>query len=173
LRYQAIRQRNEPNFRIKSVYLVFVLQALLAWFISLPLSVATQSKNPLNNLDFIGIALWILGMSYQVIGDAQLAKFKSKPENKGKVLASGVWKYTRLPNYFGESVVWWGFYLMALGAGAPLWLVTSPLLINFLLVKVSGVPMWEQDIAERRPAYRDYILSTSAFIPRPPRRLSP
>lgn len=164
LRYQAIRQRNEPNFRIKSVYLVFVLQALLAWFISLPLSVATQSENPLNNLDFIGIALWILGMSFQVIGDAQLARFKSKPENKGKVLASGVWKYTRHPNYFGESCIWFAYGLIAAGAGVW-WTMISPIFMTYLLVKVTGAALLEADISDRRPGYKKYIQNTSRFIP--------
>lgn len=164
LRYQAIRQRNEPNFRIKSIYLVFILQAVLAWIISLPLYVATQSENPLNIFDFMGIALWIVGMCFQVIGDAQLARFKSKPENKGKVLAVGVWRYTRHPNYFGESCIWFGYGLIAAGAGIW-WVMISPILMTYLLVQVTGAALLELNISDRRPDYKKYIQNTSPFIP--------
>ena len=172
-RYQAIRGRNQPHYEIKSLIIVFALQALLAWWIALPILPVLKSPQPWSWLDSLGAVVFIVGLIMETIADAQMARFKAKPKGKDAVLNSGLWRYSRHPHYFGESVVWWGFYLMALGAGAPLWLVTSPLLINFLLVKVSGVPLLEQDIAERRPAYRDYILKTSSFIPRPPRSLSP
>ena len=112
LRYQAIRKRNEPNFRIKSFYLVFLLQAVLAWIISLPLYVSIQSETPLNLFDFLGVGLWIIGMTFEVIGDLQLARFKSNPKNKSKVLREGVWRYTRHPNYFGESCIWFAYGLI-------------------------------------------------------------
>ena len=172
-RYQAIRARNQPNYELKSLVIVFALQALLAWWIALPILPVLKSSQPWGWLDSLGATIFITGLILETMADAQMARFKAQPKGKDAVLNTGLWRYSRHPNYFGESVVWWGFYLMALGAGAPLWLVTSPLLINFLLVKVSGVPMLEQDIAERRPAYRDYILSTSSFIPRPPRSLLP
>lgn len=172
-RYQAIRARNQPNYELKSLVIVFALQALLAWWIALPILPVLKSSQPWGWLDSLGATVFITGLILETMADAQMARFKAQPKGKDAVLNTGLWRYSRHPNYFGESVVWWGFYLMALGAGAPLWLVSSPLLINFLLVKVSGVPMLEQDIAERRPAYRDYILSTSSFIPRPPRSLSP
>ena len=172
-RYQAIRARNQPNYELKSLVIVFALQALLAWWIALPILPVLKSSQPWGWLDSLGATVFITGLILETMADAQMARFKAQPKGKDAVLNTGLWRYSRHPNYFGESVVWWGFYLMALGAGAPLWLVTSPLLINFLLVKVSGVPMLEQDIAERRPAYRDYILSTSSFIPRPPRSLLP
>lgn len=172
-RYQAIRARNQPNYELKSLVIVFALQALLAWWIALPILPVLKSSQPWGWLDSLGATIFITGLILETMADAQMARFKAQPKGKDAVLNTGLWRYSRHPNYFGESVVWWGFYLMALGAGAPLWLVSSPLLINFLLVKVSGVPMLEQDIAERRPAYRDYILSTSSFIPRPPRSLLP
>lgn len=172
-RYQAIRARNQPNYELKSLVIVFALQALLAWWIALPILPVLKSSQPWGWLDSLGATVFITGLILETMADAQMARFKAQPKGKDAVLNTGLWRYSRHPNYFGESVVWWGFYLMALGAGAPLWLVSSPLLINFLLVKVSGVPMLEQDIAERRPAYRDYILSTSSFIPRPPRSLLP
>ena len=172
-RYQAIRARNQPNYELKSLVIVFALQALLAWWIALPILPVLKSSQPWGWLDSLGATVFITGLILETMADAQMARFKAQPKGKDAVLNTGLWRYSRHPNYFGESVVWWGFYLMALGGGAPLWLVSSPLLINFLLVKVSGVPMLEQDIAERRPAYRDYILSTSSFIPRPPRSLSP
>jgi steroid 5-alpha reductase family enzyme len=172
-RYQTIRARNQPRYELKSLVIVFALQALLAWWIALPILPVLKSAQPWGWLDSFGATVFITGFILETMADAQMARFKAQPKCSDAVLNTGLWRYSRHPNYFGESVVWWGFYLMALGAGAPIWLVTSPLLINFLLVKVSGVPMLEQDIAERRPSYRNYILSTSSFIPRPPRSLSP
>lgn len=168
-RYQAIRARNQPNFEYKSLYLVFLLQAILAWIISLPLQATLQSTSPdLTWLDGLGIGLWLVGMGFQVVGDLQLARFKSKSGNEGKVLDTGVWRYTRHPNYFGESCIWWGYYCIGLAAGAW-WSVVSPIFMTFLLVKVTGVKLLEADIAARRPAYADYIKRTSAFIPLKPK----
>jgi steroid 5-alpha reductase family enzyme len=168
-RYQAIRARNEPNFEYKSLYLVFLLQAILAWMISLPLQAAMQSANSnMTWLDGLGLIFWLIGMGFQVVGDLQLARFKSKPSNRGKVLDTGVWRYTRHPNYFGESCIWWGYYCIALAAGAW-WAILSPMFMTFLLVKVTGVKLLEADIATRRPAYADYINRTSAFIPLKPK----
>lgn len=172
-RYQAIRERNQPHYELKSLIIVFALQALLAWWIALPILPVLKSSNPWTWLDSLGATVFMTGLILETLADAQMATFKAQPKGHDAVLNTGLWRYSRHPNYFGEAVVWWGFYLMALGAGAPLWLITSPLLINVLLVKVSGVPLLEQDIAERRPAYRDYIINTSSFIPRPPRNPSP
>lgn len=168
-RYQAIRTRNEPHFEYKSLYLIFLLQAMLAWIISLPLQAAMQSSSThLIWLDGLGMCFWLIGMGFQVLGDLQLARFKSKPGNHEKVLDTGVWRYTRHPNYFGESCIWWGYYCLALAAGAW-WSVVSPILMTFLLVKVTGVKLLEADIASRRPAYAEYIKRTSAFIPLKPK----
>lgn len=167
-RYQAIRARNEPNFTLKSVYLVFLLQGLLAWVISLPLLAAFTSAEPLGWLDTLGIALWIIGFLFESIADWQLTRFKADPAHHGRVLDTGLWRYTRHPNYFGEFLVWWGFFLIALSAGGW-WSVVSPLLMSVLLLRVSGVTLLEQDIAERRPAYREYVQRTNAFFPGPRR----
>lgn len=164
LRYQAIRARNEPNFRMKSLYLVFIFQAVLAWIISLPLHVSINSINNLNLFDHIGVGLWIIGMLFQTIGDAQLAKFKSDPANKGSVLSTGLWRYTRHPNYFGESCIWLGYGLIAVGAGAW-WTMLTPIFMTYLLVKVTGAKLLESDIANRRPDYKKYVLSTASFFP--------
>ena len=167
-RYQAIRANNEPGFALKSLYIVFGLQALLAWIIAAPLVAAVSGTSPLNVLDYLGIALWVLGFAFESIGDHQLARFKIDPANDGKVLDTGLWAYSRHPNYFGECVLWWGFYLLALGAGAW-WTLFAPLIMTFLLLKVSGVALLEKDIHERRPGYADYVRSTNAFVPGPRR----
>ncbi len=168
-RYQAIRANNQPNFGFKSVYIVFILQAVLAWVISLPLITAMASHVPLNALDYAGFGLWLVGMCFEAGGDAQLTRFKSNPENQGKVMNAGLWRYTRHPNYFGNACIWWGFGLIALAAGSW-WPLFSPLLMTFLLLKVSGVTLLEQDIGERRPGYADYMTRTSAFFPWPPKK---
>jgi steroid 5-alpha reductase family enzyme len=167
-RYQKIRANNQPHFALKSLYLIFGLQATLAWIVSLPLLAAIASPRAFGWLDFLGAALVLFGILFETVGDWQLARFKADPANRGRVLDTGLWRYTRHPNYFGECCVWWGFYLIALSAGGW-WSIPAPLLMTFLLLKVSGVAMLERDIGERRPAYRDYIARTNAFFPGPPR----
>lgn len=168
-RYQEIRANYSPNFALKSLGIIFLLQAVLAWIISLPLWPALTASIELQPLDFIGIALWLFGMSFETIGDWQLARFKSDPHNKGNVMDKGLWRYTRHPNYFGEAIIWWGFYLFAVSAGAW-WAFPAPLLMTWLLLKFSGVVMLEETIVERRPAYRKYIATTNAFIPGLPKQ---
>ncbi|HEY2188831.1 MAG TPA: DUF1295 domain-containing protein [Caldimonas sp.] len=164
-RYQAIRARNEPNFALKSLVLVFLLQALLAWIVSLPLLAVLAEPRPWSLLDSAGAAVVAFGIVFEAVGDQQLARFKDDPASRGRVLDRGLWRYSRHPNYFGEFCVWWGFFLMALPAGW--WSVASPLVMSVLLLKVSGVVLLEQDIGERRPAYRDYVARTNAFFPGP------
>jgi len=165
-RYRAIRARNEPGFAWKSLYLVFGLQAVLAWLISAPLAAAIANPSPLTALDWAGAALAALGIVYESVADLQLARFKADATNAGGVMDRGLWRYSRHPNYFGEFCVWWGLYLIAAGAGGW-WTLFSPLLMSVLLLRVSGVTLLEKDIGERRPAYRDYARRTRAFFPGP------
>ncbi len=167
-RYVAIRERNQPNFEFKSLYLVFWFQAVLAWVISLPLLGAMFGHQPLGWLDGIGVLLFAVGLLFESVGDWQLSRFKADPANAGKVMDRGLWRYTRHPNYFGDFCVWWGFYLIALSAGAW-WSVIAPLIMSALLMKYSGAGLLEKDIGERRPKYADYIRRTNAFFPGPPR----
>ncbi|NDD73500.1 MAG: DUF1295 domain-containing protein [Gammaproteobacteria bacterium] len=167
-RYQAIRRRNDPGFAFKSLYLVFLFQALLAWVISLPLLGATLADVPLGPLDYLGAALWLIGFTFEAGGDWQLARFKRDPANAGKVMDRGFWRYTRHPNYFGDFAVWWGFYAIALSAGAW-WSFVGPAFMSFLLLRVSGVRLLERDIGQRRPEYAEYVRRTNAFFPGPPR----
>lgn len=163
-RYQAIRANNQPNFELKSLYIVFLLQAVIAWIVSLPLFGAIASSAPLGPLDYLGIGIWMLGMLFEAGGDYQLSRFRADPASRGQVMDSGLWRYTRHPNYFGNACIWWGFGVIALSAGAW-WALLSPVLMTILLLKVSGVSLLEQDIGERRPGYADYARRTSAFLP--------
>jgi steroid 5-alpha reductase family enzyme len=165
-RYQAIRRRNEPNFALKSLWMIFGFQAVLAWVISLPLAGAAAGEAPLGALDALGVALWALGLYFEAVGDWQLARFKGDPANAGRVMDRGLWRYTRHPNYFGDFCVWWGLYLIALSGGAW-WSIVGPLIMSFLLLRFSGVRLLERDIGERRPAYADYVRRTNAFFPGP------
>jgi len=165
-RYQAIRRRNEPNFALKSLWLIFGFQAVLAWIISLPLAGAAAGDASLGLLDGLGVALWAVGVFFEAVGDWQLARFKASPANAGRVMDSGLWRYTRHPNYFGDFCVWWGLYLVALSAGAW-WSIIGPLIMTFLLLRFSGVRLLERDIGERRPAYAEYVRRTNAFFPGP------
>jgi steroid 5-alpha reductase family enzyme len=169
-RYAAMRAHRGHEFWWMSLFTVFLLQAGLLWIVSLPIQYATglNSTSPLGWLDAFGIAIWVLGFMFEAVGDWQLSRFKMDPNNAGGVMDHGLWRYTRHPNYFGEFCVWWGMYLVAAAGGASL-TVVSPLLISFLLLKVSGVSMLERTIVSRRPDYVAYMARTNAFFPGPPR----
>lgn len=171
-RYRAIRARNQPKYEIKSLYLVFGLQGVLATIVSLPLLAAIAGERAPNWLDALGGLIVALGFVVEAIADWQLLRFKSNPANQGKVMDRGLWRYSRHPNYFGEFCVWWGFYLIGLAAGGW-WAIVSPLLMSILLLRVSGVTLLEKDIGERRPGYRDYTARTNAFFPGLPRDARP
>jgi steroid 5-alpha reductase family enzyme len=167
-RYQSIRANNEPRFAFKSLYIVFGLQGVLAWLIALPLLPAITSDTALNAIDILATLLWIVGFIFEAGGDYQLARFKAQNNSKGRVLDTGLWRYTRHPNYFGDFCIWWSFYLFALASGGW-WSIASPLLMSFLLLRISGVAMLEKTIGDRRPEYAEYIRRTNAFFPGPRR----
>lgn len=171
-RYAAWRTQYGAGWPLRSLFKVFWLQAVLLWIISAPLLFAQASTVPLGGLDIVGAVLWSVGLLFESVGDYQLARFKANPANKGQVLDTGLWRYTRHPNYFGDAVVWWGLYLISLSAGGW-WTIYGPLLMSFLLVRVSGVAMLEQGLKEKKPRYAEYIRRTSAFIPMPPKSSKP
>lgn len=175
-RYQAIRERNQPYFAVKSLYLVFGLQAVLAWIVALPFLAASLGAlgeaRDWGLLDTAGAALALAGLLFEAVADAQMAAFKAQASQPGRVMDRGLWRYSRHPNYFGECCVWWGLGLMALAAGGW-WALLSPLLMTVLLLKVSGVTLLEKDMHERRPGYRDYVARTNAFVPGPRRKPRP
>jgi steroid 5-alpha reductase family enzyme len=168
-RYQKIRANNEPGFSFKSLYIVFGLQGVLAWIIAMPLMPAIMNAGGIGPIEVLAFALWLVGFVFEAGGDYQLAKFKRDAANKGRVLNRGFWRYTRHPNYFGDFCVWWAFYLFAFSANGW-WTLLSPLLMSFLLLKVSGVAMLEKTITDRRPEYAEYIRRTNAFFPGAPKR---
>jgi len=173
-RYVAMREKARGRFWLISLGKVFLLQGLLMWVVSLPLQAGQLPSTPdgLGPLALAGAAVWAIGLFFESLGDWQLARFKSDPANRGRVMDRGLWRYTRHPNYFGDFLVWWGLYLVALEGHGTWWTVAGPLLMSFLLLRVSGVAMLEKTIATRRPGYEQYVRRTSAFFPLPPRRAS-
>jgi steroid 5-alpha reductase family enzyme len=165
-----MREGHGARFWWVSLFTVFAFQGALLWVISLPVQVAVVASGPpgLGVTDALGIALWGIGFAFEAVGDAQLSRFRADPGSRGKVLDTGLWRYTRHPNYFGDALQWWGLGLLALSTGAW-WALASPVLMNLLLLKVSGVTLLEKDIAGRRPGYADYVRRTNAFLPWLPR----
>jgi steroid 5-alpha reductase family enzyme len=168
-RYRAMREFHGPRFWWVSLLTVFWLQAIILWLVSFPVLATVQAAEqiPLRWLDGIGAAVWLTGLFFEAVGDFQMARFQSRPENRGLVMDRGLWRYTRHPNYFGDFCIWWGLYLIAASGGAP-WTIFSPLLMSVLLLKVSGVTLLEKTMTVRRPAYADYQRRTNAFFPGPP-----
>ena len=138
------------------------------WFVSLPIQFNMLYSKPLGAFEFVGIMVFAIGLFFESVGDLQLAKFKANPENRGKVMSTGLWAYTRHPNYFGDCLVWWGIYLFA--APVAWWTIVSPLLMTFLLVRVSGVALLEKSLKQSREGYEEYVRKTSAFFPWPPQK---
>jgi steroid 5-alpha reductase family enzyme len=169
-RYASLRQSFGERFWLVSLVVVFGLQAGIMWLVALPLPVGLLARGELNWLDGVGTGLWLIGLLFESVGDYQLATFKANPANHGRVCDRGLWRYTRHPNYFGDFLVWWGLYFIALAGGAAWWIVISPLLMSLLLMRISGVGLLEKSLVQRTTGYRDYISRTSPFFPWPPRR---
>ena len=167
-RYTRMRERHRPWW-LKSLVVVFLLQGVLLLVVSLPLQVAASvPAPPLGPLDAAAALVVLAGVLFEGVGDWQLARFKADPANKGQVMRSGLWRYTRHPNYFGDLVVWCGLFLLAAATGVGAWTVGSPALMGWLLRRVSGVPMLEAAM-KHRPGYEAYVRRTSPFFPRPPK----
>ena len=165
-RYRKFRKDfGEDRYWWYSFFSVFLLQGVLMWLISVPLLGAQfYEDNDLGILDITGVAIWIIGFVFEAGGDMQLARFKADPANKGKVLDTGFWHYTRHPNYFGDAAVWLGYGLICLSAGSycP---VLGTVLMTALIIKVSGVALLEKTLNTSKPGYQEYVRKTSAFIP--------
>jgi steroid 5-alpha reductase family enzyme len=147
-----------------SFFQVFLLQGVLLWLISAPLLASQYGDHPFGWLDIVAIVFWFIGFSFEAGGDYQLSKFKSNPSNKGRVLNTGFWRFTRHPNYFGDACVWWSFALFSVAAGSY-WPVLSSVLMTFLLMKVSGVSLLEKTLKTTKPEYESYIRKTNSFFP--------
>ena len=167
----SVMDKKGWSFGKASLLQVFLLQAPLLFIVCLPAQLGQLSVGPLaiGALGWIGAAVALIGISFESVGDAQLKAFKADPANKGKVLDTGLWRYTRHPNYFGDACTWWGIYLIAAETSLGRWSIIGPLLLTFLLVKWSGVPLLERGLAKTRPGYADYVAKTSSFLPWPPK----
>jgi steroid 5-alpha reductase family enzyme len=169
-RYAAMRAEFGESFPLRSLFTVFLFQAFLIWIITIPVQVGQLSGHPerLTWLDILGAGLWVVGYVVELIADRQLNSFLADPTNAGKVLDQGIWRYSRHPNYFGESLLWWGVFLVAAATPGGWITIFSPIIMTFFLLKISGVPMLEKALADRREGYRDYMARTSVFFPWPP-----
>ena len=164
-RYKKWREEWKKYFVLRSFFQVFLLQGLFMLIIALPIiNTNASSATTINFINIIGSLLWLVGFYFQAVGDYQLFKFKKDPKNKNQVMRFGLWKYTRHPNYFGEATMWWGIFLMSLGSGKDFISLISPITINFLLLKVSGVPMLEEKYKDNLE-YQNYIKNTNSFFP--------
>ena len=139
------------------------------WVVSLPVQLSHRAEGSIGVLAVIGVVLWTVGLYFEVVGDIQLSRFKADPANQGKVLDTGLWRYTRHPNYFGDACVWWGIAIVACSVRVGVWGLIGAAVMNVLLLKVSGVALLERSLVRRKPEYQAYIDRTSAFIPRPPK----
>jgi steroid 5-alpha reductase family enzyme len=168
-RYRQWREEWGKWFVLRSFLQVFMLQGILLLLVAVPIVFAnTAPTGPLGWLDLLGLLVWLYGFGFEAIGDLQLLKFIRNPANKGKLMTSGLWRYTRHPNYFGEVTLWWGIWLMTLNLPGGWLTVIGPLTITFLILKISGIPMLEKPY-EDRADFQEYKLRTSAFFPLPPK----
>jgi steroid 5-alpha reductase family enzyme len=175
-RYVAILQAQERKkgwgFSRTALLMVFLPQGVLAWLTALPVQLGQVAAQPaVGVIGWIGAALALIGIVFETVGDAQLTAFRNDPARKGQVLDTGLWRYTRHPNYFGDACVWWGLYLIAAETGPGLWSIAGPLFLTFTLTRWSGIGLTEKAIHKSRPGYADYVKRTSAFIPWPPKRV--
>lgn len=169
-RYKNFRKNWGGKVLINSFFKIYMLQAILCLIIASPAILINSTKGgALNIFDLLGIAVWVIGFFFEAVGDYQLSIFKKDPNNKGKIMKYGVWKYSRHPNYFGEATLWWGLFIMALNHPFGYATVVGPLLIDYMLLKVSGIPMLEKKYKGNKE-FEEYKRKTSAFFPLPPKK---
>jgi steroid 5-alpha reductase family enzyme len=169
-RYDALLSRAPGSRTVYALRQVYLTQGVVMWFVSLPLQVAMFQADSLGLLAWAGVALWAVGLFFEAVGDRQLQRFRDDPGNRGKVLDTGLWRYTRHPNYFGDACVWWGLSLVAFDAWPGILTLLSPVVMTWLLANGTGKPLLEKGMASTRPGYTEYVRHTSGFVPLPPRR---
>ena len=170
-RYVAMRKKFGAKFPVISLVTVFGLQGVLMWIVSLPVMFSNADSTPgVGPIAVMGIMVWLVGFAFESVGDYQLAKFKKDPANSGKVMDQGLWSLTRHPNYFGDALLWWGIGIVAAETGSGVIGFVGPMVMTYLLMKVSGVPILEKSLGRRREGYAEYVARTSGFIPRPPKK---
>lgn len=169
-RYRAMRKRWGARFGVVSLVTVFALQGFLMWVVSLGVQTAQGRTTPVGALAIVGVVVWLIGLTFEVVGDAQLARFKANADNSGAVMDKGLWRYTRHPNYFGDATMWWGIALVCLETGIGALGLLGAAVMTFFLLKISGVAMLERSLAKRKPGYAEYMARTSAFFPLPPKK---
>lgn len=168
-RYREMRDKHGRWFGLVSLVTVFALQGTVMWVVSLPIQAAARIPGTDPAWIVSGVALWMVGLAFESIGDWQLARFKSNPDHAGQVCDRGLWRYTRHPNYFGDFLVWWGFYALSVGYGAPYWTAVGAVVMSVFLMFISGAVLLEKSLRDSKPAYAEYARRTSAFFPARPR----
>ena len=171
-RYRKMRERqgSDAAFARWSLPFVFWMQGVIAWFVSLPVQLGQFGADGLGWLAGIGTAVFFIGLGFEALGDWQLKQFKAKPENGGKLMTTGLWAWTRHPNYFGDAAVWTGLTLIALESPLGVWTILSPAVMAFFLIKISGKAMTERHMRRKYPEYAEYERRTSGFFPLPPKK---
>ncbi|APU16738.1 MULTISPECIES: DUF1295 domain-containing protein [Actinoalloteichus] len=169
-RYVEIRERAAGDPRLHLLRVVYLPQGLVLWLVSTPVQVGQFLADPMTPLLVAGVVLWLIGFLFETVGDHQLTRFRSDPANAHQVLDTGLWRYTRHPNYFGDATVWWGLFLVACQGWPALLTLPAPLLMTFLLAGGTGKPLLERQLRLRRPGYAHYVTTTSGFLPLPPKR---
>lgn len=166
-RYGLWREKHGQAFWIVSLFKVFLVQALFQWLIAMGVQYGQISDTPahLTPLDVLGFLIWTIGIVIESFADLQLKQFLSAPANKGKIMNQKLWKYSRHPNYFGETLIWWGLFVIVLSTPWGFWTIVSPLLITYTLLKLTGVTLMEETQFGDNPEYQRYIQKTNAFIP--------
>lgn len=168
-RYEELLAKAKGNPDLYALRMIYLLQGLLAFFIAAPILVGGFERGPVRAIAWVGVALWCVGVFFETVGDHQMEQFRSDPANKGTIIQSGLWRYTRHPNYFGDACVWWGIFLVAAERWPGVLTIPAPLVMTLLLTKGSGARILEKHMSARR-GWDEYAARTSGFIPLPPKR---
>lgn len=169
-RYLAWRRAWGKWFYLRSYFQVYILQGILLFLIVLPILIINQNTvSTFGWLDILGVIIWLIGFYFEAVGDAQLAKFIKNTAHQGKLMRTGLWAYTRHPNYFGEVTLWWGLWIITLSVPNGWVGIISPIVITILILKISGIPMLENKMSEH-PEFADYKKRVSKFFPLPPKQ---